>query len=355
MKARGTQQATGNVLGYALGAAMIVHFVLLVALKLSRGIEGELLWLSHVGLLLAGVGVLARSPLLVGAVFVLTTAVHALWCFDAAVGVCTGSFPLGLTAYVTTADWMVLTLTMHHVYLSPVCAWWIRRNAGDIRGAWWLALVLLVLLTGLSRAFIPAAMNINMAHTVFPRSSGLWAWYNALPAGWFLLLHASTCGVVLLAPGMLLLERMSASRATATQAKPVREAAPPRARLARAFTLVELIAVIVVLAVISGVAIPKYFDHSARAKAAADAASIEGINQALGHVFMQHRINNAAAGTWITSVTQIAGIMETDRLPLGIVINAGVLTDQRGNTYTFASETATTPASVTLNVSGGGS
>ena len=36
--------------------------------------------------------------------------------------------------------------------------------------------------------------------------------------------------------------------------------------VARAFTLIELIAVIVVLAILAGVAIPKYFDYAQNAK-----------------------------------------------------------------------------------------
>ena len=40
-------------------------------------------------------------------------------------------------------------------------------------------------------------------------------------------------------------------------------------RRSRAFTLIELIVIIVVLAILSGIAIPKYIDYTANAKAAA--------------------------------------------------------------------------------------
>jgi type II secretion system protein G len=47
-----------------------------------------------------------------------------------------------------------------------------------------------------------------------------------------------------------------------------------RTSFRRGFTLVELIAVIVVLAVLAGVAVPKYFDYSARAKVTATVADL---------------------------------------------------------------------------------
>lgn len=48
-----------------------------------------------------------------------------------------------------------------------------------------------------------------------------------------------------------------------------------------AFTLVELIAVIVVLAILAGVAVPKYFQYAARARAAAVEGSLKVMQRAL--------------------------------------------------------------------------
>ncbi|MBY0309006.1 MAG: type II secretion system GspH family protein, partial [Phycisphaerales bacterium] len=53
----------------------------------------------------------------------------------------------------------------------------------------------------------------------------------------------------------------------------------PRAR--SAFTLVELIAVIVVLAILAAVAVPKFFDYSTRARAATICGTLKVMQRAV--------------------------------------------------------------------------
>jgi prepilin-type N-terminal cleavage/methylation domain-containing protein len=64
---------------------------------------------------------------------------------------------------------------------------------------------------------------------------------------------------------------------------------PPR----HAFTLIELVAVVIVLAVLGGVAVPKYFDHTARAKTAATQGVLGAIRSALAAYYQ----NSAVTGT----------------------------------------------------------
>jgi prepilin-type N-terminal cleavage/methylation domain-containing protein len=61
----------------------------------------------------------------------------------------------------------------------------------------------------------------------------------------------------------------------------------------RAFTLVELVAVIVVLAVLAGVAVPKYFDHTNRAKTSAALGALGGMRTAIN----TYMLNTAVTGT----------------------------------------------------------
>ncbi|MFM9957823.1 MAG: type IV pilin protein [Phycisphaerales bacterium] len=127
--------------------------------------------------------------------------------------------------------------------------------------------------------------------------------------------------------------------------------------LRRAFTLIELIAVIVVLAILSGIAIPRYINYRDRARQTADEASIAGINTALGQRYMLNRSTDAASSSWITAASSVANVMDTGQLPFGITVSGSNFTDQRGNTYTFTAETSSNPARLALSVapSGGGS
>lgn len=132
-----------------------------------------------------------------------------------------------------------------------------------------------------------------------------------------------------------------------TRSKRIHRAPHARVRrCTRAFTLIELIAVVVILAVLVGIALPKYFDHSAAARDAADAGAIAGMNTALRLAYIDHRMTEAPAGLWINDVNDIAAIMNHGFLPEGITIASGKIVDQRGNSYTLAVETAANAATL---------
>lgn len=124
-----------------------------------------------------------------------------------------------------------------------------------------------------------------------------------------------------------------------------------------AFTLIELVAVILVLAILGGIAIPRYLNHSQRAKDAADAGAFAGINTALGQTFMSNRSSGADSSRWVMSIGSIAGVMETGALPNGWSVDGAQLVDQRGNRYDFTAETVDMQARIILpgSPSGGGS
>ncbi len=70
-------------------------------------------------------------------------------------------------------------------------------------------------------------------------------------------------------------------------------AAVRRSPIARAFTLVELIAVIVVLAILSAVAIPKYFDYATQAKSSTCRATLGAVRSGIANFYA----NSATAGS----------------------------------------------------------
>lgn len=70
-------------------------------------------------------------------------------------------------------------------------------------------------------------------------------------------------------------------------------------RTRRAFTLIELIAVIIVLAILAGVAVPKYFDYSTKAKESAAKATLGATRSAIAN-FYANAAKTTGAGAYPT-------------------------------------------------------
>lgn len=66
-------------------------------------------------------------------------------------------------------------------------------------------------------------------------------------------------------------------------------------RANRGFTLIELIAVVVILAVLAGVALPKYFDYTTRAKESACKGALGGVRAGIANFYANAAIEDGAA------------------------------------------------------------
>ena len=80
--------------------------------------------------------------------------------------------------------------------------------------------------------------------------------------------------------------------------------------VARAFTLIELIAVIVVLAILSGVAIPKYFDYAASAKVSATKGVLGGTRSAVANFYANNAVAGAAAYPTLVQLQTVGTVMQ---------------------------------------------
>jgi MSHA pilin protein MshA len=74
-------------------------------------------------------------------------------------------------------------------------------------------------------------------------------------------------------------------------------------RTRRAFTLIELIAVMVVLAILAGVALPKYFDYSAQAKLASVKGALGGVRAGLANFYANAALNGSAVYPTLAQLT----------------------------------------------------
>lgn len=112
----------------------------------------------------------------------------------------------------------------------------------------------------------------------------------------------------------------------------------------RGFTLVELIAVIVVLAILSGIAVPKYIDYSARAKSAALQGALGGIRTGIAQYFADQSVTATAAYPTLTQLTTVGTVMQ-EQIPANPYNGLSNVT----------SATATEAAAGTRTVATGGS
>jgi MSHA pilin protein MshA len=79
-----------------------------------------------------------------------------------------------------------------------------------------------------------------------------------------------------------------------------------------AFTLIELIAVIVVLAILSAVAIPKYFDYAAKAKESAVKGTLGAARSAIANFYANAAVNGSAAFPTLVQIQTSGTVMQED-------------------------------------------
>ncbi len=99
-----------------------------------------------------------------------------------------------------------------------------------------------------------------------------------------------------------------------------------RALNARAFTLVELIAVIVVLAILAGVAIPKYFDYTAKAKESACKAVLGSVRAGVANFYANSILTTGTASYPSLQQLEALGSVMQDPIPMNPYNNSNDVT-----------------------------
>jgi prepilin-type N-terminal cleavage/methylation domain-containing protein len=116
-----------------------------------------------------------------------------------------------------------------------------------------------------------------------------------------------------------------------------------RSPVARAFTLIELIAVIIVLAILSGIAIPKYIDYAAKAKESSCRGTLGGVRSAIANFYANSALNGTAAWPTLVQIQTFGatGVMQ-EQIPANPYVTGATAT-----TIAAATWAATPPTSGT--------
>jgi len=85
--------------------------------------------------------------------------------------------------------------------------------------------------------------------------------------------------------------------------------------LRSAFTLIELVVVIVVLGILSAVAIPKYFDYTAKAKEAATRGVLGATRSAIANFYANSIVNSGTAAYPTLTQIQTVGTVIVEGVP----------------------------------------
>ena len=97
-----------------------------------------------------------------------------------------------------------------------------------------------------------------------------------------------------------------------------------------AFTLIELIAVVVVLAILAGVALPRYFDYAADAKVASCKGTLGGVRAGVANFYANAAISGTPAYPTFAQLGTVGTVMQ-EILPENPYNSLNTIKDEDGN------------------------
>lgn len=124
-----------------------------------------------------------------------------------------------------------------------------------------------------------------------------------------------------------------------------------RLRSQEGFTLIELVIIILVLGILAATAVPRFYDLTAKAKAAAEKGVVGGVRGGIAIVYASN-VLNSSTGTFPATLGGANGAASTANLLFSNVISPGIDADwtmangsqyigPNGGTYSYTSAAGT--------------
>ncbi|MEM7754559.1 MAG: type II secretion system protein [Planctomycetota bacterium] len=108
-----------------------------------------------------------------------------------------------------------------------------------------------------------------------------------------------------------------------------------------AFTLIELIAVIVVLAILAGVAVPRYFNYADQARESSVRGTLGGVRSGIASYYANSSMAGTPAYPTLTQLTTLGTVMQ-EEIPTNELNDSAVVRDATGEFDASASAQAVT-------------
>jgi len=150
-----------------IGVFMISHFVYLLIRCFYKGEPENILWVSHIGTLIGGIGAMMQSRLLVSVALVSLAGHHSFWMIDTFTWIFTGVFPFGTTTYLKDANILDWLQSANHFFSMPLLLMLAYFQGGIRKHAWIGSSLLFAILAVLSFFSSPVSSNVNSAYQLW--------------------------------------------------------------------------------------------------------------------------------------------------------------------------------------------
>lgn len=148
-----------------------------------------LFWICYSSLVIIGIGMLTKRTALIKSQLYILAIPDAVWALDFAFVIITGSSLFGIVDYFFMPGALIPKIvSLQHLFAIPALFYALMILPAKKEHSWTLSMFQIILMYGLTRAFTPAALNINCVYRICGQTDAAGPWYGAAWIGSSLLM-----------------------------------------------------------------------------------------------------------------------------------------------------------------------